>query len=158
MNIAADTIKQIEQYYSVCFFDKYINNVTPDKAVMLHIGWSKDGEEYTNKTIKETKRETTFAYVMEQINKDKTYANFSNQFNKVISKLGLSAYPTTYGIGVFVAIGFRNSIDITKNLIYQELKKLDIDFTTEYSEANWVFRYKISKSKENINKLNNIAL
>ena len=51
MNIAADTIKQIEQYYNVCFFNKYLNTVTPDKAVMLHIGWSKDGGEYTNKTI-----------------------------------------------------------------------------------------------------------
>jgi hypothetical protein len=30
------------------------------------------------------------------------------------------------------------------------LNSLGIEYTTEYSDANWVFRFKISKSKKNI--------
>jgi hypothetical protein len=101
--------------------------------------------------------EVTFEWIMNKINKDKVYKSFSENFNKILKSKGLvniNAYPTTYGIGIFVFAGTK--IPETKKNIENLLNSLGIIYTTEYSDANLVFRYKISKSKENIEKIEQI--
>lgn len=165
MNISKDTLDILNNMYSYHFNDANCNMVTDiNLATEIYIGCEKlngaiidaDGF-FINaifKTIKATKKEMTIDYIMNKINTDKVYSNFSKEFNKIISKFGLGAYPTTYGIGVFVAIGFRESINSIKNEVEKALKGIGVKYLTEYSEAGWVFRYKISKSKENIEVIN----
>lgn len=153
MNIQTSTIETIQAMgYTVTFQDEFVNLVEPSKASEMYIGFLKVGQElqYIGKSIKATKKETTVEYVLDKINSVKTFKNFTTKFNKMVSKFGLSAYATSYGIGIFVAIGFRNSIQESKNQVENLLNELGVKFTTEYSEAGWVFRYKISKASENI--------
>lgn len=156
MNISTETIKELEKEYVFFFYDNFMNEVKPEDATELHIVFRKSDFEMIHKNIKETKKETTYEYIMNKINSDVIYKNFSEYFNKLIKKYNFASYPTTYGIGVFVAVGFRKSIEKTKSDIENELNKLGIKFTTEYSDAMYVFRYKISKSKENIQKIENL--
>lgn len=66
-------------------------------------------------------------------------------------------YETNYGIGIFcfwMTTGVQSAI----NAMTEHLKKLSIPFTNEFSDARWVFRFKIGLSRENhmaiINQLN----
>lgn len=95
---------------------------------------------------------------MNKINESKLYESFVSKFNSIIKKkmTNVNCYPTTYGIGVFIAIGFRDQIEKTKMIIESELNNLGINYSTSYSDAMWVFKYKISKSKETINIIQNL--
>jgi hypothetical protein len=140
----------------VSYYDKNINDVPKEKAYQISL--SKFDPYYENISIKlPSKMEVTFEWVMNKINKDKIYKSFSENFNKILKSKGLvniNAYPTTYGIGIFVFAGTK--IPETKKNIENLLNSLGIIYTTEYSDANYVFRYKISKSKENIEKIEQI--
>lgn len=142
--------------WEINYYDQYTNIVPKDKAIELSI--YKFEPYYDNITIKPIPKKVTLEWVMNKINKDKVYKNFSESFNKLLKAKGygsINAYPTTYGIGVFV--GFGLGIAETKQTIEKLLKSLGIEFTTEYSDAMWVFRYKISKSKSNIEKIDSIS-
>ena len=159
MNISKETIEILDTLFMYSFTDDNINNVDPINATQLNLTFNKELNDcisYLGKTIKATKKEITIDYILNKINSDKTFKNFSNYFNSIISKFGLNAYPTSYGIGIFVLFGFRNSITETKNQISKCLNELGIKFDTEYSDAHWVFRYKISKASENIKLIEEI--
>jgi len=145
-----------EEGWNVSYYDKNVNNVPKEKAYQISL--SKFDPYYENISIKlPSKMEVTFEWVMNKINKDKVYKSFSENFNKILKSKGLeniNAYPTTYGIGIFVFAGTK--IPETKKNIENLLNSLGIIYTTEYSDANFVFRYKISKSKENIEKIEQI--
>jgi len=153
MNISANTIKKLSADFQISFWDDNVNDVSVEEAVILHIGWDKDGTGYFGKDIKVTKKETTYEYVINKLNSDTIYKNFSEYFNTLISKKGLRGYPTTYGIGVECIFSPKKE---DKSNIETILNSLGVRYTTEYSEAGWVYRYKISKSKENIEIIKNL--
>lgn len=155
MNISKNTIEILNEMFTFTFYDNYINEVEPSEATEIHIGYSKDFQ-YIGKSVKATKKETTIEYILDKINADKTFKNFSEYFNKLVSNFGLSAYATSYGIGIFVAIGRRDKISESKNKVEKLLTDMGIKFSTEKSEAGWVFRYKISRSSENIKLINSL--
>jgi len=112
------------------------------------------------KTIKATKKEITFEYIIDKINKDNVYKSFCDNFKKLLPerfKNSIDVYPASYGIGIFVALSFRNEKETIKTEIENTLKKHNVIYSNEYSDAGWVFRYKISKSKDNIDKINSIS-
>lgn len=158
MNISKETIEKLKGLgYIFTFWDEYVNEVSPEKSTELSIcAIDINGEYqilYPPVRIKTTKKETTLEYILNKMNNDKVYQNFSEYFNKLLKSKNYTNYntcPTTYGIGVWVSFGFRKNIEETKQNIENLLNELNIIYTTEYSDAGWVFRYKISKSKENI--------
>jgi hypothetical protein len=167
MNITKETIIKLENLYSFYLSDDNANDLdnTPLLATRIVIGFEKlDGEytgNYLGKTIKVPKnKETTIDYILNIINKDNVYQNFCNDFKKLLPekyKNSVDVYPTSYGIGIFVALCFsKNERENIKKEIELILTKYNIDYKNEYSDAGWVFRYKISKAKENIDKINNI--
>jgi hypothetical protein len=145
-----------EEGWNVSYYDKNINNVPKEKAYQISL--SKFHPYYENISIKlPSKMEVTFEWIMNKVSKDKVYKSFSENFSKILKSKGIvniNAYPTTYGIGIFVFAGTK--IPETKKNIENLLNSLGIIYTTEYSDANLVFRYKISKSKENIEKIEQI--
>ena len=163
MNISNETVAQLKSMFTVSFYDQYTNEVAPELATEIYIGYEKINGSVTDangyfynaihKTIKAGKKEITVDWVLSKVNADKTFKNFCDTFNKLINGKGLNAYPTSYGIGVFVAVGYRNSIQETKQKIEALINDLGIKYSTEYSEAGWVFRYKISRSQSNILKI-----
>lgn len=95
------------------------------------------------------KKEATIEWLMSKVNVEKVFVNFAAKFSKLVNHLyGINVYATTYGIGV--SCMYNTSFDEIKNEIESVLNSYGIKYTNEYSEASWVFRYKISKSKENL--------
>ena len=142
-----------QEGWTISYWDKNINDVPKEKAYEMSL--FKFDPNYESIRIKlPSKMEVTFEWIMNKVNKDKVYKSFTENFNKILKQKGLSninAYPTTYGIGVSVFAGMH--ISETKKNIENLLNSLEINYTTEYSDENYVFRYKISKSKENIEKI-----
>lgn len=118
--------------------------------------YSKAVELVVDKTyIKLPKKASTLTipWVLSKVAKESVYQNFASEFNKVIQGAGLgSAYPTSYGIGLIV-FGDRERVSETRKEVDRLLSKRGIEYTNEYSEAGLVFRYRISKSKENLKRL-----
>ena len=158
MNISDETLTMLNMYYSYSLTDDNINDVNKESATRLNIGFSRIDSNYIGKTIRELKKEITLDYIMNKINTDRIYKSFAEHFNELLKKSGLnySAYPTTYGIGVFVAISYRDNITKTKQQIEKMLTDAGIKYLTEYSDAGWVFRYKISKEQNNIKTIEKI--
>ncbi|MDR1459890.1 MAG: hypothetical protein LBI60_06720 [Bacteroidales bacterium] len=107
---------------------------------------------FIGKTIPIPKRpqNRTTDYFLGKLETDKVYKSFAPVFNDFLIKQGfkgVNTYSTTYGIGIFCILGDkRENID----KISAALKFLNINYTNEYSEAHYVYRFIISKSKENI--------
>lgn len=154
MKISSETLEILKSLYSFTFVNDNDKECSSDEATKLEIGFSiVDGEiNYIGKTIKATKKETTIDYIIDKIEQDIIYKNFSSSFNKIIKKFNLSSYPTTYGIGIWSFCN-RNEKEI-RTIIDEVLNTNNIVYTTEYSQAGYVYRYKISKSAENISKIN----
>ena len=163
-NISQTTINQLNELYSFDFYDQIgCNPVTPDKADRIYIGFNKstktnDFVDYIGKNIKlPTKKETTLEYILEKINSESIFKNFTEHFKTLIKKYDLSAYPTTYGIGIFSLFNFNNQVTDAKQNVESILNDLGVEYTTEYSDAGWVFRYKISKAANNIERIKQIC-
>lgn len=56
-------------------------------------------------------------------------------------------YNTEYGIGIF-CFWMTEGVNTAINVMKDHLQKLSIPFTNEFSEARWVFRFKIGLTKE----------
>ena len=154
-NINVDLDKQLTELgYRFTYYDDNVNDVPKEEAKVLHIGFHEDEDGNYESIFKEIKipkkKELDLEYVMNKINTDKIYKNFSNKFNDILkSNSNVSAYPTSYGIGFFALFKSQE----TKDQIEEILNRHNIKYSTEYSDAGYVFRYKISKSKENIENI-----
>jgi len=112
---------------------------------------------YLNQFIKLPKKKTiTIQWLMNKLNNDKVYKSFANKFQKLlktkIKNSGYNVYATTYGIGVSNFLNFKKEKQHKE--ITKLLTELNIEYKTEYSDGGWVFRFKISKSERNIQKIN----
>ncbi len=158
MNISPETLKQLDALYTYFFMDEYMNEVQAEKGTILHIGYARpigdEEPEYISKDIKATKKETTLEYILDKINAHSVYKSFATHFGKLLKPMGLNAYPTTYGIGIFVVLMRNKTSEAIQTEIDTLLNNLGIEYKTEYSNAHWVFRYKISKSTANIERIN----
>ena len=82
------------------------------------------------------------------------YGEFARNMQRLLKENGLSGtfnvYPTTYGIGVWVIYNWCAQDDIDK--VTKILDERGIEYYNEYSEAGWVYRYRVSKKADNIAK------
>jgi hypothetical protein len=86
------------------------------------------------------------------------YAEFSNLMQRIVSErikdYSYLTYPTTYGFGLEAI--FNWNFDKQATEIEALLNEMGVDYTTEYLDARWVFRYKISKAAENQKLIENL--
>ena len=79
------------------------------------------------------------------------YGRFSAVVQQLINKSELRnsflVYPTNYGIGLWAIYNW--NFDEQAKQIENVLENIGISYSTEYSDARWVFRYKLSKTAEN---------
>jgi hypothetical protein len=82
--------------------------------------------------------------------------NFSNpDISSGLIRYGF--YETNYGIGIF-CFWMTNGVQSAINTMKDHLSKLSIPFTNEFSDARWVFRFKIGISKEShLNIINQLS-
>ena len=86
------------------------------------------------------------------------YAEFSNLMQRIVSErikdCSYLTYPTTYGFGLEAI--FNWNFDKQAAEIEKLLNEMGVSYTTEYSDAFWVFRYRISKAADNQNLIENL--
>lgn len=90
----------------------------------------------------------TLEYILDKLSEQKEFNSLTKKV-KAILNTGYSCYPTSYGVGVECLFGESKSI----SLIEKFLDNNGIEYTNEYSQARWIYRFKISKKQENIKRL-----
>ena len=168
MNITKETIKQFEQESGLSIFIGFglrtITESLPDflrkggklsEATSLQIlGFDKDDFIDINFNTPKNKKITT-AYLFDKVdkylNRESVYKNLSNVFVKLLPSY--TFYATTYGIGMDALFRSHEQVKRDINKLQQYLNKNNIEFYNEYSDAGWVYRFVISKSANNIAKI-----
>lgn len=84
------------------------------------------------------------------------YGRFTDAMNKLLKERGydhcLSVYPTTYGIGVLLFYNWNAKNDVEK--VESIMTEKGIEYYNEFSDARWVYRFKVSKKAENLARIN----
>ena len=102
----------------------------------------------------------TVEYVQKLVEKDRkvyegTYGKFAIAMQRLCRERGLNnkfcVYPTTYGIGVWIFYNFNADKHIEE--VEQIMKERNIEYYNEYSLHHWVYRFKVSKKRENIERM-----
>jgi len=109
------------------------------------------GIEY--KWAEKTAEQKEFAYLNHRSNmfyknelKDQVLKNINKTgVSNILCKYGL--YTTNYGIGLFVLFGGAQELEAI-NILSKYLNKNNIIFTNEFSNARWVYRFKINIDKD----------
>lgn len=105
-------------------------------------------------------KEITVEYVLKLVEKDRkvyagTYGKFAMCMQKLCKERGLAnkfcVYPTTYGIGVWLFYNFNADKHIEQ--VEEIMKERNIEYYNEFSDAHWVYRFKVSKKRENIERM-----
>lgn len=127
------------------------------EATLLYVTYS---DKTFIKKINKKSEVITANYVMQLVAKNEkayecAYGRFAIAMQKLLKDKGLtrniSVYPTTYGIGVWVFYNFNASEHIAQ--VEEIMRERGIDYANEYSEHRWVYRFKVSKRQENLNKI-----
>ena len=153
MNITEDSIKKLNELgYNISFYDAYFNECDKMNCHEYIVRENFDGETWPESySFKPKKSETTPEYILNKIAQKQNYKAVN--WNAVFEPLNLNNvgfYTASYGVGVEVIFGQRKE---TINLIKAYLDEHGIIYTNEYSNACWVYRFKISKALDNITKL-----
>ena len=105
-------------------------------------------------------KEITVEYVQKLVEKDRkayagTYGQFAMRMQRLCRERGLTnkfcVYPTTYGIGVWLFYNFNSDKHIEQ--VEEIMKERNIEYYNEFSEHHWVYRFKVSKKRENIERI-----
>lgn len=155
-NVLYETFAELEKkakYYADMWNDRHC---APYEYNRLYV-------EYDGKLIIKKENVKSKEITIEMIDKliaknEKAYSGYYGEFAKNMQRLlkdnGLtnqfSVYPTTYGIGVWVIYNYSAKEEIDK--VTKILDARGIEYYNEYSEAGWVYRYKVSKKADNIAK------
>lgn len=157
MNISKETVDYLKERFTVVsFLNDNSDNTTQEKATKLGLFFPID-EGYTTMVLKAPKKEMTIEWIEGNFTKDKVYKSFAPFFKKYLAKTGVGnfdVFATTYGIGVMAILNRNKAQDIAQ--ISEQLDKLGIKYYTEWSDAQWVYRFKISKEISNIEKIKKI--
>lgn len=134
--------------------------LTLEKMSYLEILGFNENNEYICVKFKTPKtKEIIVSYLFDKVNKylgqEQAYKNLSAIFKKLLPSYNF--YETTYGVGMEALFLTHEQVLKRAEPLLKLLNKLAIEYNTEYSGANWVYRFKISKSKDNLEKINNYA-
>lgn len=147
--ISKETIDKLKDSgYLFYFHDEDFNDVPLSQATHIYVN---------GKSIKIPKNKyLSFDDIVERSSGKKT-KEFLDNMNSIVKKMdvdktGVNVFGTTYGIGISTLFGKPKSIETIKNI----LDNKGIKYTEQKSDANWVHRFKISQTTENLNRLKTI--
>lgn len=91
--------------------------------------------------------------IISQIGKWLNYA--SKNLEPIFKKLNISGnvYYTSYGIGYDCFMKSQQKFNTDIEMIANKLNEYGIKYSEEFSDARWVYRFRISTSNENLNKI-----
>jgi len=153
-----ETLAEYEEHIKK-FCDQIIDrHCDPYEYDTLYI--THDGEQMLVKKENVKSKVITVDYILKLVEKDRklyagTYGQFAIAMQRLCKKKGLTnkfcVYPTTYGIGVWLFYNFNADKHIEQ--VEEIMKERNIEYYNEFSEHRWVYRFKVSKKRENIERI-----
>ena len=156
--ILDETLAEYEQHIKE-FCDRIIDrHCSPYEYTTLYV--EHDGGQILVKKENVKSKEITVEYVLKLVEKDRkvyagTYGKFAMCMQKLCKERGLTnkflVYPTTYGIGVWLFYNFHAEENIAD--VKSLMDERGIEYYNEFSDHHWVYRFKVSKKRENIERM-----
>lgn len=145
--ITQDQIKQLQEVYNI-----HILTLIDDDTFKNSF-WIRNG--IKSKTIYMPKNldNVTYEWLNDKIS---NYLNAtSKNLRSVFSKLNIQGniYYTSFGFSYDCFMKNRTTFDTETQLLKTTLDNMGITYTNEFSDAYWVYRFKISQSKDNLSKI-----
>ena len=129
-------------------YDKHPVSECDELFVMIF-----DGEMVARTFKTPMKKVIGLDWLMGKLNKESTYISLVDKLKDVIDFGTYSCYPASYGIGIFRLFeSSKNQLDWYVK-VESLLKDNDIVYRCEYSDARWVYRFVISKSVDNMKRI-----
>ena len=157
-NILYDTMEEFEQHCRDFADRSWERHASPYEYTTLYV--EHDGGQILVKKENVKSKEITVEYVQKLVEKDRklyagTYGKFAMAMQRLCKERGLTnkfcVYPTTYGIGVWLFYNFNSDKHIAQ--VEEIMKERNIEYYNEYSDHHWVYRFKVSKKRENIERM-----
>lgn len=157
-NVLYETMEEFEQHcrdFATRGLDRDLSPYNFDTLFVEH-----DGGQLLVKKENVKSKVITVEYILKLVEKDrKTYAGaygeFAMEMRRICESMGykstLTVYPTTYGIGVWLFYNFNAEKHIEN--VRKIMVEKGIEFYNEYSDKRWVYRFKVSKKRENLDKI-----
>lgn len=171
MNIKEQTIKSFEYETGLAlFFGFGLRTISYELAELKRageslktctsceiLGFDKDTDQFIDIKFNAPKnKEITLQYLFNRVdkamNKENTYKNLRAVFEKMLPSYAF--YATSYGIGMDALFKSHEGVKKAAKGLCDFLDSKGIEYRNEYSDAAWVYRFVISKSQENISKIN----
>lgn len=118
-------------------------------------------EQYVCTQFKAPKqKEVNFEYLMRKLSlfysKESSYKNLAEVFKKLVALCSSRFYVTSYGIGFDTFMLSHEQVLAATEQLEDYLARHNISFSNEYSDACWVYRFKIGKSRDNLERIKNL--
>jgi hypothetical protein len=138
------------EYLNIMYSNDSHYEATPEKATYIDVAY-KTIDKYEIPSFKLPKKEIDTEWIL---NKISNHINRKMNYKRLFDGLNIGGnfYNTTYGVGIFMPSWCENQINELKT----RLDSLNIKYTTQYSEAHWVYRFKFSKEQSNLELINNL--
>lgn len=175
MNITKETITQFENESGLGVYIGFgLRTFTHELAEFLRLGgklqdasslqilgFDKETDAFINVNFNTPKnKEITTSYLFDKVdkhlNRESTYKNLRCIFERLLPSY--SFYATTYGIGMDALFKSHEVVKRDAHKLHQYLTDNHIEFHNEYSDAGWVWRFVIAKTKTNIDKINALVV
>lgn len=115
-------------------------------------------EQYVYTQFKAPKqKEVNFEYLMHKLSlfysKESSYKNLAEVFKKLVTSYSSRFYVTSYGVGFDTFMLSHEQVLAATKQLEEYLTSHSISFSNEYSDACWVYRFKIGKSRDNLERI-----
>ena len=174
MKITKETIKRFEAENKVCLYFSYgarcyskdykewirDGDKIEDALWVQVLGWDED-DKYISFGFKPPKnKEVTFDYLMHKLSSyytsSSSWRNLRDVFEKLLPSLRGRFYATSYGVGFDTFMMSHEDVMKATDELRQWLEDKGIEFTNEYSDAAWVYRFRIGRSVANLRRINEV--
>ena len=157
-NVLYESMEEFEEKCRKFADQTWERHASPYEFTTLYV--EHDGGQMLVKKENVKSKTITVEYVQKLVEKDRkayagTYGKFAMCMQRLCKERGLTnkfcVYPTTYGIGVWLFYNFNADKHIAQ--VEEIMKERNIEYYNEYSNARWVYRFKVSKKRENIERM-----
>jgi hypothetical protein len=149
-NLESDLKFILNNEIIIMYKDKNINTVTTEKCEVLAL-WYNCQFHSINLPIKKL---INADYIYKKINKKSDIIDCKKEFKKVsdiiFNETNIKSETTSYGLGFDMLFRSHKNLHNTKDIILKKMSELGLKSSFNVSDASWVLRIKISKSKENL--------
>ena len=153
-----ETLAEYEEHCRKFADQTWERHASPYEFTTLYV--EHDGGQMLVKKENVKSKEITVEYVQKLVEKDRkvyagTYGKFAMAMQRLCKERGYTSrflvYPTTYGIGVWVFYNSHAEENIAD--VKSLMDERGIEYYNEFSDARWVYRFKVSKKRENIERM-----